>query len=252
MNENNKELLRRIDDLADAAIYKNQVSVSRFLSPPEISAACSKLQRLSGIGYELYGGYDGSERNAVVIFPEGKIPDPQVYFAAIKIHFSKYDVKYANHRMILGSLLSLGIKRDGIGDIIIDNDTAYIMAAKQMAEYICNNLSGVSRATVSAEYIDDLSSINLNSAEPSIVSGTVASLRIDSVLSLAMKIPRSKAAELINDQLVYVNWQNISKSTFIVQEGHIISVRRKGRIIVKNIGGISKKGRTYIELEVKF
>ncbi|MBN2879420.1 MAG: hypothetical protein JXN65_07300 [Clostridia bacterium] len=252
MNENDKELLRRIDDLTDAAIYKNQVSVSRFLSPPEISAACKKLQRIPGIKYELYGGYEGSERNAVIIFPEGKAPNPQEYFAAIKIHFSKYDIKYSNHRMILGSLLSLGIKRDGIGDIIIDDDTAYIIAAKQMAEYICHNLSYVSRAAVSAEYIDDLSSLNLNSGNPVIVSGTVASLRIDCVLSLAMKIPRSKAAQLINDQMVYVNWQNIAKPTFIVQEGHIISVRRKGRIIINNIGGVSKKGRTYVEMEVKF
>ena len=45
----------------------------------------------------------------IIICPDDFTAESNDYLAAVKIKFTKFDIKYANHRMILGSVLSLGI-----------------------------------------------------------------------------------------------------------------------------------------------
>ena len=78
---------------------------------------------------------------------------------------------------------------------------------------------------------------------------TVSSLRLDAVLSAALNLSRGKACELIASDVVFVNFKLISKSTYLISENDIISIRKKGRVILKSIGKQSAKNRTWIELE---
>ena len=250
MEKQDYQLLKRIDDYIHIAQYKNTVSYTRFLNPYEQSIAIQKLKTEKDIKYIVSGGYEGSERNIIIIYPDNDYTDIENNLSVAKIVFSKHDTKYINHRMILGSVLSLGIKRDGVGDIIIDQSTAYIIATKQMGKYICDNLLQIGRAHISTEYIDSTNNINLNIKEADAITGTIASLRIDCILALALKISRSKAAELIANQLVYINWQLVTKPTIQIDINQIITIRKKGRVILKDIGKNSRKNRIWVELAV--
>ncbi len=250
MNKEEYELINRIDDYIDSALYKNQICTTRFLNPYEQSISINKLKTVKGIKYLITGGYQYSERNIIIICPDDLTAESNDYLAAVKIKFTKFDIKYANHRMILGSVLSLGITRDGIGDIILDGDSAYLIATKQMAEYVAEHLIRIARANVSAIYIDDITTANLNLRDPVTVSGTVSSLRIDSILALALKTSRVKTTELIKNQMVYVNWQLVTKPTQTVMENQTITVRKKGRIILTEIGGSTRKDRIRVKLQV--
>lgn len=250
MDKKEHELINRLDDFIHSALYKNIINTTRFLNPYEQSLAVQKLRTINGVLYKIDGGYQSSERNIIAVYPDNEYTEPEKYLALVKVQFTKYDTRYLNHRMILGSVLSLGIKRDGIGDIIIDKDAAYIIATKQMAKYIDDHLLKVAHAHVSTTYVDDTTSIKLDLKEPAIVSGTIASLRIDCIIALALKISRTKANDLITKQLVYVNWQLVTKPTMIVEEGQTITVRKKGRILLTHIGDISRKNRVWVELEV--
>ena len=196
MEKNEYELINRLDDFIDLAIHKNVVSVTRFLNPAEQSLAVQKLITIKGVNYKIEGGYTGSERNIIIVYPDNEYTKLDDYLALVRIQFTKYDTKYLNHRMILGSVLSLGIKRDGIGDIILDKDTAYIIATKQLAEYIDDNLLKVAHAHITTTYIDYTNSINLNLKEPVTITGTIASLRIDCILALALKISRTRGMRI--------------------------------------------------------
>lgn len=246
------ELISRLDDYIVAVICKKQACATRFLNPYEQSLAVNKLKNIQGLKYQVIGGYDLSERNIIIIYPDEVKIDTEKFLSLVKIEFTKFDTRYINHRMILGSILSLGITRDGVGDIVtdIDNNFAYVIATKKMAEYINVHLSKVAHANVSTLNIDDTSSVKLNLKEPSYLSGTVSSLRIDSILALALKTSRSKTAEIIKNQMVYVNWQLVSKPTQIVKEGQIITVRKRGRILLTDILGSTKKNRIRIKLQV--
>jgi len=250
MEKENYELINRLDDFIDSALYKSYVSTTHFLNPHEQALAIQKLKSIHGIKYEVQGGYTNSERNIVVVYPDDSYTQIENYLSVAKIEFNKFDTKYLEHRMILGSILSLGIKRDVIGDIILDENAAYVIATKAMAKYIDEHLLKVGGAHISTTYLDDTKSINLNLKEPTVIAGTIASLRIDCVLALALKISRTKANELIKNQLVYINWQLVNKATQQVSEGEAITVRRKGRITLKEIGGHSRKNRIRVKLEV--
>lgn len=246
------QLLNRLDDYIDKASNKYMVSATRFLNPYEQSLCISKLTAQKDISYNIFGGYENSERNMIIIHPIDMPIDLYEYLSAVKIEFSKYDTKYLNHRAILGSVLSLGISRDGIGDIIINskNNSAYLIAAKKMAIYINNNLLQVARAHITTSHLENISQVNLDINESKIITGTVASLRIDCILSLALKTSRNKACDLIKEQLIYINWQLVNKPTAIVKESDKITIRKKGRVVVKQIGNTSKKNRIWVELEV--
>ncbi len=252
MEKSEYELISRLDDYIDAVVYKKQACATRFLNPYEQSLAVNKLKNIQGLKYEILGGYDLSERNIIIIYRDEVKIDTEKFLSLVKIAFTKFDTKYINHRMILGSVLSLGITRDSVGDIVtdVDNHFAYVIATKKMAEYINNHLSKVAHANISTLYIDDFSSVKLNLKKPCYVSGTVASLRIDSILALALKASRNKTAEIIKNQMVYVNWQLVSKPTQIVKEGQIITVRKRGRILITDILGSTKKDRIRVKLQV--
>ncbi|MEX1375890.1 MAG: YlmH/Sll1252 family protein [Eubacteriales bacterium] len=250
MEKEDYQLLSRLDDYIHLALYKNTSSCTRFLNPHEQSVAIQKLKAEKVIQHKVFGGFEGSERNIIIIYPDNEYIEAEDDLSAAKIIFTKYDTKYINHRMILGSVLSLGIKRDGLGDIIIDKNTAYIIATKQMGKYICDNLLQIGRAHVSTEYIDNIDNINLSIKEPATITGTIASLRIDCILALALKTSRSKAAEMISNQMVYLNWQLVTKTSIQVEINQIITIRKKGRVILKDIGSNSRKNRIWVELQV--
>lgn len=250
METKDYEIINRLDDFIDLAARSHVVSTTHFFNPHEQSLALDKLKKARGIKYKVIGGYDISERNIIVIYPDDNFLKLDEYLGLVQVDFSKYDTKYLNHRMILGSVLALGIKRNGVGDIILDKDKAYIIATKQMAKYICDHLVKVANATVSTTYLDSTHHANLAIKKPSSITGTIASLRLDCVLALALRISRTKISDEIKNKLVYVNWQLATKATLQIAEGDVITIRQKGRVVLKSIGNASKKNRIWVEVEV--
>ena len=78
---------------------------------------------------------------------------------------------------------------------------------------------------------------------------TVASMRLDNIVSELAKCSRGKANELLAQERVLLNHEIVEKSSKEVKENDIVTIRGKGRFIIKNIVGSSKKGRLCIEVE---
>ena len=58
----NAEVVRRVVDLANAAVSKWEVTITDFLSPPERADAQRTLDRMGDVAYSAFGGYKGAER----------------------------------------------------------------------------------------------------------------------------------------------------------------------------------------------
>ena len=152
-----------------------------------------------------------------------------------------------SHRSVLGSILGLGIAREKIGDIIINGNNAVVFAIDSVVELILNDLKFVGREKVKTQLIDFLEII-VPEKEEKIIDTTVASLRLDAILSSALGISREKSCDLIESEKVSVNYKLVTSVKKQVIEGDLLSVRGYGRIVLAEVKGESKSGRIKIKI----
>jgi RNA-binding protein YlmH len=243
----NGELAARLIDLADAASKGRPYAVSEFVSPGEIQIAETIQAHASTLMVKTYGGYEGAERVKIAFVRDGY--DGPVDYALTACRVT-WDARYRllGHRDVLGSLMSLGIGRERFGDIIMAEDNAIVLVDTTLVQYLKQNFDKIAMVPVTVE---EASTDEIIPREEKVkeVKTTVASMRLDAILSSGFGISRTKAAEAINGERVQVNWQPAKGPSQAVQEGDVISLRGRGRMEVSAVTGQSRKGRTGVLLK---
>jgi RNA-binding protein YlmH len=75
------------------------------------------------------------------------------------------------------------------------------------------------------------------------IRDTLASLRLDSVISSGFRIGRSLAAQYVTSGKAAVDGLPCEKPDKTLSEGMKISVRGLGKIQIHSVNGLTKKGR---------
>ena len=230
----------RVVDLAKRA-QRTQCSIfTTFLSPAE--ADCAKIEaKKQAVEYHVNGGYPDAER-VVVCFGEERLPYP---ITALQLTWAKQVAP--THSDILGAVMGLGLKRSCIGDIIIDDNCAYLFCITTMATHIQETLVSAGRAHLSISICDELPEI-----KPAVgIEGscTVSSPRLDAILAHGFHLSRSKANDIIRAGLVKQCHLYTTKPDVLVREGDILSVRGYGRLLIVALGIPNKKGRIPITFQ---
>jgi len=169
------------------------------------------------------------ERKRVIINNENYNIDD--YISIIKITYNK---KFGdiNHRDVLGSLIGLGIKRECIGDIIVDNDI-YVYIIKEMEQFIINNLIKIGKVSVNLEIssFDEVQNININNyIEDTFI---VSSYRLDTIISERCSLSREKSKQFIILKNVKINGVVNTNPDYLVKIDDLISIHKFGRLIIK-------------------
>ena len=194
-----------------------------------------------------FGGYPEAERVLMLAVPE-YLSDEDAEKEISALQIKARNLSEMSHRDFLGSLMGLGIKREMVGDSLVFEDRCIIFVRSEIQDYILSNLEKIGRHGIDIQPCN-LNEVDIPEKQTEEIDGTVAGIRLDSVLSVALKTSRSRATEFITGGLVSLNWEetdNISKG---LSEGDIISVRGKGRFKVSRIGGLTRKGRYSITVE---
>jgi len=243
-NDEEKQLISRIAELCNKAFNKDTVCFSNFLTPHE-QTLIGKIKEFRSIAdIDFNGGYADAERRMAVIKGIGCSID-------IKLPIEKLSINYSGpkltHRDILGAILGLGIKREMVGDILCGIEPQIIIVHKQIADFIILNAKKAGRANISVEVAES----DLDSVQPQkkIINTTVSSLRLDAVIAEGFSIPRSKAVDAVKLGRVCLNWQEVTSPSKEVKEGDKISLKGMGKIQLSQIGGKSRKDRTFITIE---
>ena len=243
MMTNDKEdklVLSRAEDALRIAERSYSVRAVGFLNPHQRSLIMKNIYPDADMKASFEGGFEDAERTMYVCRPEYAEADISDIIKVIRVWGR--ELGSLTHRDYLGSLMGLGITRENIGDILVSGNGAFIFVKAEIAEYIINNLDKIGRHGIKTE-LCDCSEAELPEPKTKEIKGTVSSLRLDAVLSLAAGISRSRALDMISQELVSLNWEVVSSPSHKVEEGDLISVRGTGRLRLKEVGGITRKGR---------
>lgn len=237
----------KLYDLAKYAADSGKFRVSPFLSPYEQDIAETIAANFVGVSADFFGGYQGAERCRAMFTDDTFKGKPSFEIAVIKAEW-RGEFTRLSHRDVLGSLMSLGVDRAYVGDIIATGESAKILIDEKMQNYFLENLKEIGGASVKCS-LDELSSIAPKEERVKEISATVASLRIDSVAAAGFGMSRSKAAADILADKIKLNWQSVKNASVSVKEGDMLSIRGRGRVEVAEIRGTTKKGRIGITLK---
>ena len=235
-------LLAKVWDKIQAGMRKNIPANSPFLSPRELEM--TRFLFGSQEGLQPFGGYGEAERKMLVYLPEyleeASLMEEDSPLVCLRAAF--YEGDTPTHRDFLGALMGAGIARETVGDICVGKGYCDFFVTREIAPYLLQNFISAGRTKFHLEAIP-LDQVNVPEPEVKPVKDTLASLRLDSVISSGFRVGRSQAAQYVTAGKVAINGLPCEKPDKAVNEGDSISVRGLGKIKLATVGGQTKKGR---------
>ena len=235
-------LLAKLWDKINAGIRKNIPANTCFLSPRELEMAKYLFGEPEGL--HAFGGYGDAERKMLVYLPdyleESALYDEDSPVVCLRCTF--YQGDSPSHRDFLGALMGAGIGRETVGDICVDKGSCDFFVTAEIAPYILQNFTSAGRTKLRIARIP-LADASIPEPEVKEIRDTLASLRLDSVISSGFRIGRSLAAQYISAGKAAIDGLPCEKPDKTVAEGAKISVRGLGKIKLHSINGRTKKDR---------
>lgn len=241
-------LTARVIDKYEASQKKNSVQSTRFLTERDLLCAIPLLDEL-GAAYTLWGGYDEAERVCAILLPDYLEPDDvkSGKNCPLTVIHAEYSAnEKPGHRDFLGALMGMGIERDSVGDIIPQEGCCDIVVLRELGAFL---ISGFEKAGNVRLKLSETDRAQGREAAFKQIRDTVASLRLDAIVASGFSLSRDKAVQAIRSGKVTVGGVETLKPDKLLSGGEKISLRGSGKIVLSEVSGLSRKGRTIIEIK---
>lgn len=239
---------KRFEDLDNRAYQKGYPVFTDFCDAAELMI----LHSMSfSCETETNGGYDFSERQMACFMPSDAFLE-EVSFPMQAVKIAPISPKFADtltHRDFLGALMNLGIKRELMGDLLVDksSNSCIIFCVDHIAPFITDNMVRVKHTDVTASVID----FSESGFTPDFRNETliITSDRLDSFVAAAAHTSRTQGTALIDGEKVMINNRIEKSHTKGVMEGDIVTIRGKGKFRVREFYGQTQKGRMKVSID---
>ncbi len=244
-------LLAQVLDKVESSEKKNILMNTKFLNEHQRALVENMLLGWGNTKHVFCGGYEDAGRVVLAILPDYMEPeellkpdvDPLAYISAT------YPTgTVISHRDFLGALMGCGINRGTVGDILVGDGRCDIIVLREMLQFVLQNLESAGHVKLNVSQIE-IGELEVPQAEFRLIRDTVASLRLDSVVSSGYSISREKAAAAIKSGKVSLQHRECLKPDRTVNEGDVVSFRGQGRIVLHEAGGLTRKGRTGVVIK---
>lgn len=238
--------IKTLDQLYQADAYF-ETQVTDFLTPDLIII----IEQIAAYHTEVkvlkHGVFTDAERQKLFLVPAfAESPLVTDNMALLEVHYNQKFNQLA-HRDALGALMSLGVKRTKIGDIVPFEGGFQIVVECDLKDYFLHSVDQIGRAGVTIKSIPFDHAIE-KVTQVKHVQGTVQSLRVDGVIALAYNCSRNETKQLLESGRVKINHLLHTKTDTLLKVNDLISVRGYGRFTVNEILGTTKKDRIRIVL----
>ncbi len=244
VKETSAQLALRLRQNAERADRLDMPVPGRFVTGEERAMAVHAA-REARVAASFDGGWPDAERVQVCFHPAWA----EAAFTAVWVEI-RWAAKFAHveHRDLLGSLMALGMDRGFFGDLIALEDHAYLLALPEVAARLPVEWDKAGNVPIKVKMMEDAPVIEPPKGD--MLRDTVASLRLDCILSAGMKTSRSRAAEIIRTGAVAVDHMPEERTDRVLTAGDLLSIRGFGRIRLIEVGSPTRKDRLPVLLEI--
>ena len=221
-------IIYTVEKIVEKVLYSNSTN---FV---EIKYLNRVKKELKNVKYNIYEPFIGATK--IILY--NKMPNIKIYEIV-----SSNDLR---HQDILGTLYSLNISDEMFGDVVIWNNRYFIIILSSIDNYIKSNLTSIKNSKVDLIERDPyyLKDYKQEYEEFNII---VPSIRVDVIVSKIINSSRSNALEKIKNGDIYLNYELLTKPTYMLKENDIFSIRKYGKY--KFLGEINrtKKGSLVVK-----
>ena len=212
-------IIYTVEKIVEKVLYSNSTN---FV---EIKYLNRVKKELKNVKYNIYEPFIGATK--IILY--NKMPNIKIYEI-----ISSNDLR---HQDILGTLYSLNISDEMFGDVVIWNNRYFIIILSSIDNYIKSNLTSIKNSKVDLIERDPyyLKDYKQEYEECIII---VPSIRVDVIVSKIINSSRSNALEKIKNGDIYLNYELLTKPTYMLKENDIFSIRKYGKY--KFLGEINK------------
>lgn len=248
MNEEAAYIAKRFLDLSRQANRKGIVTFSDFLAVNEQLILQQNREKLES-EYRMSGGYEYAERQMVAFIPDALFYEWDYPMQCVRIRpaYPKFAEKLT-HRDVLGALMSLGIERSKIGDLIVKDTVMFFFAKEEIVPYILDQLTSIRHTVVTLE-VEPGSRIDY---QPHFIEkeAIVTSNRLDAVIAAICRFSRSESLRMIQEGKIFVNGAESLHNTYYCKQGDLLSIRGFGKVRFGETLGVTKKDRIRFSYQI--
>ena len=244
-------VLARAMDKLELARNRGIPAHTPFLSLAEQDAVGRLIAACGHPEHLFWGGWEGAERKICAFLPDWMAPEDfqtgeDCPLTAVAVAASP-DARLT-HRDYLGAILGLGLTREKIGDLLVEEGTCQVPLLREVEHVLLTQLDQVGRWRVRVSPCP-LGELRPPAQKVKVIRDTAAALRLDAVAASGFSQSRSKMAALISAKKVALNGRECDKPDRTVREGDVLTCRGLGKCVLKEVSGTSKKGRILLVLE---
>ncbi len=225
-NSDDALFLAKIADLFAVVQRQNVVRYTSFLDEKQTFLAQQYAEQSATCRWMLWGGYENATRKMLGVFPDYLEPN-EAHFPIAPITFTYRREDALTHRDFLGCVMALQVKRETVGDILVQQGNAVLFATDKIEPLLMQELQKIGRVGVKLQRGITVPISHQQQYE--YLSGTVASMRLDCVVSLMTGKSREKSCDLIKAGYVQLNYQEMQDNSAAVLQDDILSVRGYGK-----------------------
>lgn len=237
LDKEDKMLIASLLDKYEKYLKTGKEITSNFLTDNEIELFNNRIKKYD-IDYHIIEKIKDSDKKIIGF---GNLEILKNYITI----YHGISNKKIEHKDILGTLFSIGLTHYTIGDIYIDNNEFYLTNLTRLNRFLEDNFTEVKKSTIKLNIVDSIK-INKKYLDLEI---SVNSLRIDSIISKLSNMSRNDSQDKIKNNDILINSKEINKSTILVKENDIISIRKVGKFKIGKIIGTTKKDKIILEVK---
>ena len=256
--QEDKICLSKVLDKIEASKNKEKIENTDFLDMYQVALVKNFLKKNdtnNSFGKSvLYGGYEEAERKVLIAYPD-KYDDNMLeknytkILKIVRVTLPEEEKGKYTHRNYLGGIIKLGLSREKVGDIIVYDSGADIIVVEDFANILKEQLPSLTRFSNSTIEVKEITELIHQEVKVEEIKVIVPSLRLDNFVSDLARTSRNKATQIIAQERVFINGQLETKTSKQIKLNDIITIRGKGRFVVKGFEGTTRSGRTVVIIE---